>query len=59
MAKAAVAAPGAREQRVAAIPLGRFADPSEIASVVVFLASDEASFITGAEIPVDGGGALA
>lgn len=37
------------------IPLGRFADPSEIASVIVFLASQSASFITGAVVPVDGG----
>ena len=37
------------------IPLGRVADPSEIAKVVTFLASDDASFIAGAELFVDGG----
>lgn len=36
-------------------PLGRIAGPDEIASAVLFLASDEAAFITGAAIPVDGG----
>jgi len=39
----------------AATPLGRTATPSEIADVVAFIASDAASFITGAVIPVDGG----
>ena len=39
----------------AMIPLARYADPSEIASVVAFLASDASSFITGTAIPVDGG----
>ncbi|WP_418125157.1 SDR family NAD(P)-dependent oxidoreductase [Variovorax sp. 160MFSha2.1] len=37
------------------IPLGRGADPSEIAAVVAFLASDDASFVSGIAMPVDGG----
>jgi NAD(P)-dependent dehydrogenase (short-subunit alcohol dehydrogenase family) len=35
--------------------LGRVAQPKEVADVIAFLASDEASYITGAVIPVDGG----
>ena len=36
-------------------PMGRLAEPEEIAFAALFLASDEASFITGACLPVDGG----
>jgi NAD(P)-dependent dehydrogenase (short-subunit alcohol dehydrogenase family) len=40
------------EQR---LPLGRAAQPEEVAPVILFLASDEASYVTGAEYIVDGG----
>jgi NAD(P)-dependent dehydrogenase (short-subunit alcohol dehydrogenase family) len=36
-------------------PMGRLAEPEEIASAALFLASDEASFVTGAALAVDGG----
>lgn len=36
-------------------PMGRIGDPSEVAAAILFLASDDASFITGAILPVDGG----
>ena len=39
----------------AAHPMGRLGEPSEVAQAILFLASDEASFITGAILPVDGG----
>jgi 3-oxoacyl-[acyl-carrier protein] reductase len=47
-----------REAMAAAVPLGRLGDPDEVAGLVRFLASDEAAFITGAVIPVDGGLAM-
>jgi 3-oxoacyl-[acyl-carrier protein] reductase len=47
--------PEVRAKFVATIPLGRLSQPSDIATAAVFLASDEAAFITGACLEVDGG----
>lgn len=49
------AMPGLRAEWEAVVPSGRFARPEEIAAVAAFLASDDASGVTGASIPVDGG----
>ena len=46
------------EAERAAIPVGRLAEPSEIAAVVAFLASDAASFMTGQTVPVNGGACI-
>ena len=42
-------------RRLVHVPVGRFADPREIASAVAFLASDDASFITASTFMIDGG----
>jgi NAD(P)-dependent dehydrogenase (short-subunit alcohol dehydrogenase family) len=47
--------PGLRERRLAEIGLGRFASPDEIAAVVSFLASEGASYVTGAVVEAGGG----
>lgn len=44
-----------REINLRQVPMRRFASPWEVATVAAFLASDEASYITGALLPVDGG----
>jgi 3-oxoacyl-[acyl-carrier protein] reductase len=44
-----------REAYLGSIPAGRFATPDEVAAAVVWLAGDEAAYISGAVIPVDGG----
>jgi NAD(P)-dependent dehydrogenase (short-subunit alcohol dehydrogenase family) len=47
--------PGVIEQITASIPLGRMAEPREVAEVAAWLLSDRASYVTGASVPVDGG----
>ncbi len=44
-----------RDRSAAATPLGRLGDPAEVASVIAFLLSSQASFMTGASVVVDGG----
>jgi len=55
MSAGALADPGQRVAYMGRIPLGRPAQPSEIAEAASFLTSDAASYVTGAFLPVDGG----
>lgn len=55
MAERAWADPAKRDPMLAAIPLGRFAAPREVALPVAFLLSSAASMISGASLPIDGG----
>jgi len=54
-AREGVAVEAVEKRTVQNIPLGRMAEPSEFADLVVFLASDRGRYITGTTIPVDGG----
>ena len=47
--------PENRARFISTIPLGRMCDPADVANVAVFLASDDAQFLTGVDVPVDGG----
>ncbi len=47
--------PEERERFAKSVPLGRMSDPQDIANAAVYLASDEASFVTGVNLPIDGG----
>ncbi|GGG29586.1 oxidoreductase [Caldovatus sediminis] len=55
MSRAFYAVPGVEERRKAMVPLRRIAEPADIADAVLFLASERAAYVNGAELLVDGG----
>ncbi|WP_455733538.1 SDR family oxidoreductase, partial [Burkholderia stabilis] len=55
MAQFAWSEPEKRAPMLAAIPLGRFAEPDEVVEPILFLLSDAASMISGVSLPIDGG----
>jgi NAD(P)-dependent dehydrogenase (short-subunit alcohol dehydrogenase family) len=55
MTEARRADPGHYEFMVSRVPLGRYGEPDEVAYGVLYLASDESSFVTGSELVIDGG----
>jgi len=50
-----MADPAWRQSMLARYPLGRFGRVDDVAAAILYLASDEASFVTGVALPVDGG----
>ena len=48
-----------RAKIAAAVPMGRFGEPAEVAALALFLASDEAAYVTGTCIAIDGGKSVA
>ena len=54
-AKVIAADPARKQGQLNMIPLGRFAEPEEVALLALYLASDESSYVTGTLIPIDGG----
>jgi NAD(P)-dependent dehydrogenase (short-subunit alcohol dehydrogenase family) len=43
------------QKRIAEIPIGRLGEPEDVAMMAVYLASDDASWVTGTSFPLDGG----
>jgi NAD(P)-dependent dehydrogenase (short-subunit alcohol dehydrogenase family) len=59
MTAGAFTTPAAKERAKKAIPLGHYAEPEDLADVVAFLLSDDARYVTGQTLPVEGGATIA